>query len=57
VLAELSFPAVPCAKQTRWFHDGDFQRIAYERNPQLVRWYAWVREPGDVATADAVAVL
>ena len=56
VLAELSFPAVPCANQTQWFSDGDFGRIAYERNPQWVRWYAWVREPGEVRPGDAVHV-
>ena len=56
VLAELSFPAVPCANQTQWFSDGDFRRIAYERNPQWVRWYAWVREPGEVRPGDAALV-
>jgi MOSC domain-containing protein YiiM len=56
VLAELSFPAVPCAKQARWFTDGDFRRIAHENNPQWVRWYAWVREPGYVAPGDPVVV-
>jgi MOSC domain-containing protein YiiM len=55
-LAELSFPAVPCAKQSRWFSDGDFTRIAYENNPQWVRWYAWVREPGHVSPGDEVLV-
>jgi len=55
-LVELSFPAVPCKKQTRWFADGDFKRIAYEVNPQWVRWYGWVREPGDVTPGDAVVV-
>ena len=39
-LAEISFVAVPCAKQTRWFSDGDFNHISHERNPQWVRWYA-----------------
>jgi MOSC domain-containing protein YiiM len=56
VLAEVSFPATPCAKQTRWFADGDFQRIDHGRNPHLVRWYAWVREPGRVDEGDAVVV-
>jgi MOSC domain-containing protein YiiM len=56
VLAEVSFPATPCAKQTRWFADGDFRRIDHDRNPHLVRWYAWVREPGRVDEGDAVAV-
>jgi MOSC domain-containing protein YiiM len=55
-LAEISFPAVPCRKQTRWFADGDFSRIAHERNPQWARWYAWVREPGYVTTGDPVAL-
>ena len=52
VLAELSFPATPCAKQTRWFADGDFSRINHARNPQWTRWYAWVREPGVVRAGD-----
>ena len=55
-LVELSFPAVPCKKQTQWFNDGDFNRIAYENNPQWVRWYGWVREPGEVTPGDAVIV-
>jgi MOSC domain-containing protein YiiM len=55
-LVELSFPAVPCSKQTQWFADGDFKRIAYEVNPQWVRWYGWVRERGDVAPGDTVVV-
>ena len=55
-LVELSYPAVPCKKQTRWFADGDFTRIAHENNPQWVRWYGWVREPGDVRSGDEVVV-
>jgi MOSC domain-containing protein YiiM len=55
-LAEVSFPATPCKKQSGWFTDGDFRRIAHERNPQWVRWYAWVREPGMVAPGDEVLV-
>ena len=55
-LVELSYPAVPCQKQTKWFTDGDFNRISYDRNPQWVRWYGWVREPGTVATGDPVTV-
>ena len=56
VLAELSFPAVPCKKQTQWFSDGDVRRIAYERNPGWVRWYAWVRQPGRIDEGDPVVV-
>jgi MOSC domain-containing protein YiiM len=53
---EISYPAVPCHKQTGWFSDGDFNRISHERNPALVRWYAWVREPGEVHIGDVVTV-
>jgi MOSC domain-containing protein YiiM len=56
VIAEVSFEATPCAKQTRWFSDGDFGLIDYSRNPRWTRWYAWVREPGEVATGDDVVV-
>lgn len=56
VVAELSFPATPCKKQRPWFVGGDFRRIAYERHPEDVRWYAWVRRPGHVAEGDVVQV-
>lgn len=55
-VAELSFPATPCAKQAQWFTDGDFGRIDHARNPRLTRWYAWVREAGDVSPGDRVVV-
>ncbi len=55
-LAELSFPATPCAKQAGWFTDRDFRRIGYERHPGWVRWYAWVREPGVVRAGDPVSL-
>ena len=55
-LADLSYPAVPCKKQTRWFTDGDFARISHDRNPAWARWYAWVREPGLVRMGDVVTV-
>lgn len=53
---ELSYPAVPCGAQARWFADGDFRRIAHERHPGRARWYAWVRRPGAVAAGDAALV-
>lgn len=55
-LLEVSFPAIPCHKQARWFTDGDFARLAYEQHPQWARWYAWVREPGTVRADDPVVV-
>ncbi len=56
VLAELSLPATPCAKNARWFTDGDFMRMSYERHPGWSRWYASVLEPGEVAVGDVVVV-
>lgn len=56
VLAELSADATPCKQQARWFSDGDFNRISIERAPGRVRWYAWVREPGEIAVGDPVVV-
>jgi MOSC domain-containing protein YiiM len=53
---ELSYPAVPCQKQAKWFADGDFSRISHDRFPQWARWYGWVREPGSVQVGDAVVV-
>ena len=55
-LLEVSFPAIPCHKQARWFSDGDFNRILHDRNPALTRWYAWVREPGVVRAGDDIVV-
>ena len=55
-LVELSYPAVPCQKQTRWFADGDFNRISHDRNPHWARWYGWVRGPGAVRPGDPVVV-
>lgn len=56
VLAELSLPATPCAKNARWFTGGDFMRMSHDRHPGWSRWYATVLEPGHVAVGDAVIV-
>lgn len=56
VLAEVSADATPCKQQARWFTDGDFNRVSIERAPDRVRWYAWVREPGEIHPADEVVV-
>lgn len=55
-LLELSFPAVPCHKQARWFTDGDFSRLSHTRHPEWSRWYAWVRRPGQIRPGDAALV-
>jgi MOSC domain-containing protein YiiM len=56
VLAEVTVPAIPCAKNAQWFVDGDFNRIHYERHPGRSRQYALVVEPGEVAVGDDVLV-
>jgi MOSC domain-containing protein YiiM len=55
-LLEISYPAVPCTKQAQWFGDGDYSRLSHESHPEWARWYAWVRQPGEVAAGDGVAV-
>lgn len=55
VLAQISAPAVPCAKNAQWFSDGDFNRL-HHRNGPISRLYATVIEPGTIATGDAVIV-
>ena len=56
VLIEISAYAVPCAKNSGWFVDGDFRRMSHEDHPGWSRLYAWVREPGRIAVGDTVLV-
>lgn len=56
VLAELSAWATPCKKNADWFVDRDFHRMDHDRHPGWSRAYAWVREPGRIATGDTVVV-
>ncbi len=55
VLAQISAPAVPCAKNAQWFSDRDVGRIHHGNGP-LSRLYATVIEPGTIATGDPVIV-
>ena len=56
VVAELTWPAVPCTKQARWFTDGDFSRLSEQRHPGKSRWYAKVLTEGIVNVGDEVVV-
>jgi MOSC domain-containing protein YiiM len=56
VLAEVSAWATPCKKNAAWFVDRDFDRMNHDLHPGWSRAYAWVREPGRVATGDQVIV-
>ena len=53
---ELTENAAPCAKQTRWFVDGQIERISAKRFPDDARWYARVLVEGHVAPGASVEV-
>jgi MOSC domain-containing protein YiiM len=55
-LVETTLYALPCAKNARWFLDGDFRRIEHTRERGVSRLYAWVLDAGDVRTGDPVVV-
>ncbi|MEZ5373664.1 MAG: MOSC domain-containing protein [Microthrixaceae bacterium] len=54
--ARLTAPAVPCAKNSRWFADGDQGRLGHDVSPGRARWYASVLTPGRVHPRDRVVV-
>ncbi|MET0727669.1 MAG: MOSC domain-containing protein [Acidimicrobiales bacterium] len=56
VHAEISAWAAPCKKNAAWFLGRDFNRMSHDLHPGWSRAYAWVREPGIVATHDEVIV-
>lgn len=56
VVAEVTWPAVPCAKNARWFAGRDYRRISEDLHPGWSRWYARVLTPGDVAVGDSVTI-
>ena len=55
VLCELSAWATPCRKNDQWFV-GRSDRIDHDLHPGWSRVYAWVLEPGTIATGDEVLV-
>ena len=57
VLAEVTFPAVPCGKNRAWFAGGDYHRMSHELHPGSSRMYAKVLEEGAVAAGDPVDVV
>ena len=52
VLCEVSAYTLPCNSNKRWFIDGDFTVMHYERGP-VSRVYATVLEPGRITVGDA----
>lgn len=55
VLCEISAWATPCRKIDQWFKERS-DRIDHDRHPGWSRAYAWVLEPGTIATGDPVIV-
>jgi len=56
VVSEVSAYATPCAKNARWFADGNFRRIDHNLYPGISRVYAWVVQGGAIATGADVLV-
>ena len=56
VLAEVTWPTAPCAKNAAWFAAGDFRRMSEDQHPGWSRWYARVLIPGTVARGDIVTL-
>ena len=54
LVAELTLPATPCAKNAGWFSDRDYHRIDGELYPGSSRWYARVLAEGAIETGDPV---
>lgn len=55
VLCEVSAYTLPCAKNARWFEEGQFRLAHHERGP-VSRVYATVLEPGRITVGDAVVL-
>ena len=56
VVLDVSSWAPPCSKNARWFVGGDFSRMDHDLHPGWSRAYAWVLEPGRIATGDPLIV-
>lgn len=56
VLAEITLPALPCAKNAQWFVGHDFNRMHHEREAGISRMYASVLRTGTVAHGDHVTL-
>lgn len=55
-LLAVSSYAIPCAKNARWFRDGQFRRLSHEAAPGASRVYATVLVEGLAAAGDAVVL-
>ena len=51
VRAQITGYAIPCKKNSRWFSDGDYQRLSHELGA-VSRVYCLVTQPGKVSVGD-----
>jgi len=56
VLAEVSAYSEPCTKNAGWFVDGDYKRMAHDRQRGISRVYASVLRDGVIRPGDRVTV-
>src|SRR5690606_24577567 len=56
VVVEVAPYATPCAKNARWFLDGDFGRMGHDREPGVSRVYASVLHGGRLRVGDPVVL-
>ena len=56
VLAEVSMYALPCSQNSRWFLNGDHERMHHRREKGVSRLYAGVLEPGVIHVGDSVVL-
>ncbi len=54
VIAEITYPASPCAKNAGWFRERDYHRMDHDGHPGWSRWYARVLAAGPIAVGDSV---
>ena len=57
VIAEITWPATPCAKNAAWFKDREYSRMDEDLHPGWSRWYASVLAGGPIAPGDPVTVI
>jgi len=56
VEAEITRPATPCRKNSRWFVDGDISAMDHRRHRGRSRMYAKVLTPGTIRPGDRVVL-
>jgi MOSC domain-containing protein YiiM len=56
LVAEVTKPTSPCAKNSQWFLERNHHRMSEELHPGWSRWYGRVLAEGDVPVGDPVEI-